>query len=320
MHSVLNCLHVLPTCGVAQAGLDSLPMDPQFEAVELEGNSVIKTFRLRCGVLQDDHAWHYHPECELTYILRGEGMRFIGDSVQHFGPGDLIFSGPNLPHCWVNDDIECSDPARNELLILQFKPECLGSDFLISPDAHSLLELIEFSKRGLKFSGPVVEKVGAAMDRLQRESSLTRLTTFVHLLDLLVQGDSVEELTSELYVNDTRDFHGGRIGTIMTYVKKNLSEEIRQSDVAELVTMTPQGFSRFFRATTGRTFVSFVNVMRIMEACRLLVNTDEDIIDIAFQCGYANLSNFNRRFSELKQTTPRDYRSQHSKLTERPTQ
>ena len=124
----------------------------------------------------------------------------------------------------------------------------------------------------------------------------------------------MEALTSELYVNDTRDFHGGRMGKVMAYVKENLREDIKQSDVAELVAMTPQGFSRFFRATTGRTFVSFVNVMRIMEACRLLVNTDEDIIDIAFKCGYANLSNFNRRFAELKNTTPREYRAQHSRL------
>ena len=290
-------------------------MDPKFEAIELEGNSVIKTIALQCAVLQHDHAWHYHPECELTYILKGEGTRFIGDNVQHFGPGDLVFSGPNLPHCWANDDTEGSDSQRNELLILQFKPDCLGPDFLISPDAQSLVKLIEYGKRGLKFSGPVVERVGAALEKMQDESGLTRLTTFVHLLDLLVQAENVEELTSELYVNDTRDFHGGRIGKVMAYVKENLSEDIKQSDVAELVAMTPQGFSRFFRATTGRTFVSFVNVMRIMEACRRLVNTDDDIIDIAFQCGYANLSNFNRRFSELKQTTPREYRNQHSKLS-----
>ena len=97
-------------------------------------------------------------------------------------------------------------------------------------------------------------------------------------------------------------------------VTANIAEEIKQADVAQALGMNPQSFSRFFKTTTGRTFVSFVNVMRIMEACRRLVSTDEDIIDIAFQCGYANLSNFNRRFSELKQTTPREYRNQHSKL------
>jgi transcriptional regulator GlxA family with amidase domain len=110
------------------------------------------------------------------------------------------------------------------------------------------------------------------------------------------------------------EFHGGRMTRIVDYVRDKLGEEIKQTDVAELVAMTPQGFSRFFRATTGRTFVSFVNVMRITQACKLLVNTRGDITDIAFECCYGNLSNFNRRFQELKHTTPRDYRAQHGRL------
>lgn len=102
-------------------------MGPKFEAIELEGDSVIKTFLVRCALLQENHPWHYHPECELTYIIKGEGTRFIGDNVQHFSPGDLIFASPNLPHCWTNDDSDNADPSRNELLVLQFKPEYLGS-------------------------------------------------------------------------------------------------------------------------------------------------------------------------------------------------
>ncbi|MEH6593244.1 MAG: AraC family transcriptional regulator [Halioglobus sp.] len=289
-------------------------MDPQFEAVELEGDSVIKSFVVQCALLQENHSWHYHPECELTYIMRGEGTRFIGDSVQHYGPGDLVFTGANLPHSWMNDDKDNSDPDRNHLLVVQFKPDCLGPDFLNSPDAHALETLFKYAKRGLKFTGDRVREISDTMASLADDSGLSRLTTFVHLLDLLSQATEVEALTSEVYVTDTTDFHGGRMGKVMDYVKTNLAEEITQSDVADLVAMTPQGFSRFFRATTGRTFVSFVNVMRIMEACRLLVNTDQDIIDIAFECGYANLSNFNRRFSELKKTTPRDYRQQQKKL------
>jgi AraC-like DNA-binding protein len=289
-------------------------MDPQFEAVELEGDSVIKTFSVDCALLQENHSWHYHPECELTYIIKGDGTRFIGDNVGQFRPGDLIFCGPDLPHCWTNDDKDNSNPSRNELLVLQFKADCLGPVFLNSPDAQSLKKMFKVGRRGLKFSGEVVDEVVADLYRLQDQTGMSRLTTFVHLLDLLCQSDEVDTLTSELYVTDTEDFHGGRMGKVMDYVRANLQEDITQSDVADLACMTPQGFSRFFRATTGRTFVSFVNVMRIMEACRLLVNTDQDIIDIAFECGYANLSNFNRRFSELKKTTPREYRKQHSKL------
>lgn len=289
-------------------------MDPKYEAIELEGDSVIKTFPVQCALLQEDHGWHYHPECELTYIQSGEGTRFIGDSVAQFGPGDLVLAGPHLPHCWINDDDDNTDPRRNDLRVLQFSWDCLGTVFLESPDALALRQLYKDAQRGVKFTGAAVEEIVQDLQQLDTSTGLNRLSTFVHLLDILSRTEEKELLTSELYVADTTDFHGGRMVKVLDYVKANIAYDIKQSDVAELVAMTPQGFSRFFRATTGRTFVSFVNVMRIMEACRLLANTDTDIINIAFDCGYANLSNFNRRFAELKQTTPTQYRTQHSKL------
>ena len=289
-------------------------MDPRFEAVELEGNSVIKIFPVRCALLQENHSWHYHPECELTHVVKGHGTRFVGDSVQRFAPGDLVLVGANLPHCWTNDDNENSDPSRNDLLVLQFKQDCLGSDFLNSPGAQTLKTLFDEGQRGLAYSGDCVKKIGGSLERLQEESGLSQLANFINLLDLLCKSNEVERLTSKFYIADTKDFQGGRMSKVVDYVRQNLAYDIKQSDVADLVSMTPQGFSRFFRATTGRTFVSFVNVMRIMKACQLLVNTDEHIIEVAFECGYANLSNFNRRFSELKKMTPREYRAQYRKL------
>ena len=126
--------------------------------------------------------------------------------------------------------------------------------------------------------------------------------------------DHSQPLTSELYQIDTSEFHGGRMTRVVDYVTAHLGEEIKQTDVAQALGMNPQSFSRFFKTTTGRTFVSFVNVMRIMEACRLLVNTDQDITEIAYNSGYGNLSNFNRHFRDLKQTTPREYREMHRQL------
>ena len=155
-------------------------MDPQFEAVELEGDTVIKTFPVHCALLQDNHSWHYHPECELTYIIKGEGTRFIGDNVQHFGPGDLIFCGPNLPHCWINDDKNSDDPARNQLLVLQFKPDCLGTEFLESPDAKPLKQLIKTGQRGMNISGQGADNIVAALQELQKSAGMSRLTSFVH--------------------------------------------------------------------------------------------------------------------------------------------
>lgn len=285
-------------------------MNPQFETVELEGNSCFRTQHFKCGYLQDDHSWHYHPECELTYIVKGKGTRFIGDSVEHFHEGDLVLIAPNIPHCWTNN----SKDEENEIVTMQFLPTCLGNDFLNSPDAHVLIEIFKRAKRGILIKNLDSGAIGKRLIELHKKNGLPRLSGFIDILDLVCRNNDNELLASELYAIDVSEFHSGRMRKVMEYIQEHLVDEIRQTDIAELVHMTPQGFSRFFRSTTGRTFVSFVNIVRIMEACRLLVSSEDDITSIAFECGYGNLSNFNRRFMEQKHCTPSDYRSNHNLL------
>ena len=281
-------------------------MEPKLETVELDGSTSLRTLHYECSAFQTNHDWHFHPECELSYVIHGTGTRFIGDSVDHFNPGDLVFIGPNIPHCWVSDEEE----SQNEMTVLQFSPTCLGEEFLNTPEASQLKALLTQAKRGLHYKGGT-SQIKSRLDQIENSSGLERIAHFIRLLDLLSSVEDKVLLTSELYFADNSEFHSGRLGKVMSYVKANLSADIKQTDVADVVCMTPQSFSRFFKATTGKTFVSFVNVMRITKACRLLANSKEDIIDIAFECGYSNLSNFNRRFSEIKKTTPSEYRKQH---------
>lgn len=285
-------------------------MNPQFETVELEGNSCFRTQHFKCGYLQDDHSWHYHPECELTYIIKGIGTRFIGDSVEHFNEGDLVLIAPNIPHCWTNN----SKGEENEIVTMQFLPTCLGNDFLNSPDAQVLIEMFQRAKRGILIKNLDSGAIGKLLIELHKKNGLPRLSGFIDILDLVCRNKDNELLASELYAIDVSEFHSGRMRKVMEYIQEHLVDEIRQTDIAELVHMTPQGFSRFFRSTTGRTFVSFVNIVRIMEACRLLVSSEDDITQIAFECGYGNLSNFNRRFMEQKHCTPSEYRNNHNLL------
>lgn len=288
-------------------------MDPQYEAVQIEGDACLKTFHFECDSLKDDHGWHYHPELELTYIVRGGGTRFVGDSVLRYREGDMVLLGPNLPHCWIDDE-QIPQTGVNELVVLQFKQHCLGEDFLDVPEAQPLRQLFRAALRGLHYAGDGADAIKVLMWSLLDKKGLERLTVLLQMLDALADTEAAKPLASEVYQIDNSEFHGGRMTRVVDYVRTNLTEEIKQTEVADSIGMSPQGFSRFFKATTGRTFVSFVNVMRIMEACKLLVNSDQDIIDIAFTCGYGNLSNFNRRFQELKQTTPREYRLSHSRL------
>lgn len=287
-------------------------MDPQYEAVQLEGDACLKAFHFHCDSLKNDHGWHYHPELELTHIVRGQGTRFVGDSVLRYRAGDLVLLGANLPHCWIDD--EHGQGEINELVVLQFKADCLGAGFLDVPEAQPLQQLFSTALRGLRYTDDSAEATLQLMWQLLDKKGLGRLSVMLQLLEGLADAEDAIPLASEVYQIDNSQFHGGRMTRVVDYVRAHLADEIKQTDVADSIGMSPQGFSRFFKATTGRTFVSFVNVMRIMEACKLLVNTQQDIIDIAFTCGYGNLSNFNRRFQELKQTTPREYRALHVRL------
>ncbi len=282
-------------------------MKPLFEAVHLDDKS-IRVLHYQCQAFQDEHSWHYHPEYELSYIVRGEGTRFLGDSVDVYHAGDLVFLGPDIPHCWTSNAGHREGPC--EMIVVQFRAECLGEGFLQIPEAQSLRSLLTNARRGIHYTGRGVEVIRRLMERLIDADGLYRIAVFIELLHGLGEEKNGELLMDETHMIDDDSFQEDRMSRVINHVISHLSSDIRQTEVADLLGMTPQGFSRFFKATTGRTFVSFVNRMRITEACRLLASTRDDILTISLQCGYSNLSNFNRRFSALKGTTPSQYRRQ----------
>ncbi len=293
-------------------------MEAMFENVEIEGDSCFKTWRFQCPSLESDHGWHYHPEFELTYVIKSEGMRFVGDSIQHFEEGDLVLVGANLPHCWQNDDVGSEDQEHCDLVVAQFSRSSFGEYFLGLPENRAISSMLERANRGLVIGGSAGEAVKQILLSLDGQQKGMRLVKLLECLQYIAESNELEELASAAYTIEKDEFHGRRISKIVRYVRDHLSEDIKQPILADIVGLTPQGFSRFFRAATGQTFVSFVNTVRITEACRQLVNSDKDITIIAYDCGYANLSNFNRRFREMKEVTPSKYRKLHSRLAVNP--
>ena len=279
-------------------------MKPKLESVRLDGNRSLKVMRYTCQAFQDDHGWHMHPEYELSLIIKGRGKRLLGDSIERFAPGDVVFVGPHVPHCWISDDHE----TENEMMVLQFGSPDLSNTLSHIPEAQALLPVLQEARRGLFYTDDAAQQLATALDATASHKGLSRLVEFMRLLEKLAELPVSQHLASALYSADNVQFHGGRMAKVMAYLKEHLANDIKQTDVAEHVHMTPQGFSRFFKATTGRTFVSFLHTMRITEACRLLLQDRRDIREIAIGCGYANISNFNRRFSEIKGCTPTDYR------------
>jgi AraC-like DNA-binding protein len=296
-------------------------MEPNFETVQADADSSFRSTRFTCASFAEDHSWHYHPEFELTWILRSEGTRFIGDSIEPYRTDDLVFIGPNLPHCYHDEPPATGINAGPELIVLQFRPESFGADFLGLPETRQINELFRASKCGLHVRGETSARVRELMMLILEKKGMGRLMVLLEILQTLAQGRrELRALASADYHinNDITEANRRRIEFIHRHVRENLGREISQPEIAASINLTPQAFSRFFRKATGQTFVGFVNILRINAVCRLLMETNQCITEIAMDCGYNNIANFNRQFMALKGMNPTQFRERRLHLLDRP--
>ncbi len=254
--------------------------------------------------------WHFHPECELTWIVSGHGRRFVGDHLSDYRAGDLVLLGPNLPHTWQSSSASSrTKSAKDHLaLVVQFRRDFLGCGFFDCPEASQLASLLGQSQRGLRFVGQTVTEATEILRSLPERSGFGRLAGLLQTLSILAKSPQTETLAGLRYRPSLAVADAQRIDAIAAYLNDHLDEEITQRDVARLVHMSPSSFNRFFRRVLGRTFIEYLHELRIGEACRLLIESDRSITQIAHQVGYANLTYFNRRFRVSKGMTAREYR------------
>jgi AraC-like DNA-binding protein len=292
-------------------------MDPNFETVQKDSESSFRSLRFSCSRFADDHTWHYHPEFELTWVLRSQGTRFVGDSIEPYCTDDLILLGPNLPHCLHDEPDANSLGVTPEVIVVQFRPESFGVDFLGLPEIRRISALMRASKRGLQVRHDTSARARELMLELPAKSGAGRLITLLEILEVIAtHSEDVRALASADYhiTNDINELSRRRIETIHRHVRENLTREISQSEIASKVGLTPAAFSRFFRKATGQTFVGFVNILRINEVCQRLMDGRECITDIAMSCGYNNIANFNRQFMAVKGMNPSQFREQRQRL------
>jgi AraC-like DNA-binding protein len=250
--------------------------------------------------------WHYHPELELTLILKGRGLRFVGDSVQDFREGDLCLLGSGLPHSWHSAPRK---GGRAHSAVIQFLPAFLGSCLVESPEMKPIRNLFDHARRGLRITGATNARVQEHMLELCRHppASPMRSALLLMILAILAQSRQCEPLSLAQPPAAAPHIHR-RLAAVFDRLNRPGVDPPRQHEAATAAGMSPAAFSRFFHRHVGKTYVGYLNELRVATACRALVETDRPIIEIAYECGFNNLSNFNRRFLMLKGATPRQYR------------
>ncbi|MBI1782199.1 MAG: AraC family transcriptional regulator [Sphingobacteriales bacterium] len=258
--------------------------------------------------------WHYHPEMEIVLVTESTGKRFIGDHVSDFMPGNLAFLGPNIPHTYKNDDNYYADGSelRAKSIVIHFSPESLGNDFLKLPESYLLNKLFEEAVYGLEIKGKTNQVISnklydiVSMQGLKRWICLTEM-----LLDIATAKREAQKITHAPYIG-YNEKESTRLCNVFSWVTANLSKEINLAEAAEVAQMNTNAFSRFFSLRTRKTFSGFLQEMRLQKAAKLLIETEMPVTKICFECGYNNISNFNRQFLNYYNMNPLKYKKTFS--------
>ncbi|MEZ4802581.1 MAG: AraC family transcriptional regulator [Gelidibacter sp.] len=280
-------------------------MKPSLEVLELTNSQKsFNFFKVEVDYLKP--FWHYHPEVELTLIAKGQGTRFVGNSILPFFDYDLVLIGENVPHQWVS--VQRDGASNEQAFVFQF-PKNIFKSFEEFVPLQSLFEAAEL---GLQFTNPSLEII-EIIKGFGESNKMRQIRLLMEILTLLHE-DTHRKTLSTVHYNPYKLKTGqqDKVNATISYILENLEKRLTVQSLAELTHMVPQSFCRWFKKETGNSFVTFLNTSRIENACQLLLTTDLSIQQIAFDSGFESLSHFNRTFKSLKNTNPRTYKSKHS--------
>ncbi|GAB2766534.1 AraC family transcriptional regulator [Rhabdobacter roseus] len=258
-----------------------------------------------------DAPYHFHPEYELTYIVQGQGQRFVGDQVEAFREGDLVLLGPNLAHCWRSDERYYQVPAthESESVVIQFSERFVQSALAGIPEFSALTPIFLSAQRGLCFRPSRNDHDAAsALNQPPQSTPAEQVVLFLRLLLNLVQENTRRFLASEGYLPRPNQVETDRMQRILDYTMLHFKETISLSEIAAIAHLSEAAFCRYFRQRTRKSYVAYLNELRVGHARQLLVTTSEGVGQVALLCGFPNLSHFHRLFRRFTGYSPLRYR------------
>jgi AraC-like DNA-binding protein len=253
-----------------------------------------------------DSPFHYHPEYELTYIVKGDGLRYIGSRIDEFTEGELVLLGPNLPHCWSSRPMSEGDNVK--AFVIQFNDAVIKDTFLQLPEFESLNRLLRASRSGIVFDKHDFNNYWKDL------SKLNAARQFLKLVEILLElsEKSYEFLLSDIYEEDKDQ---QRFQAVFSYIIEHFRENISLEQVADIAHLSPTSFCRYFKRLTGKTMLEVILEYRLKAASQLLLHTSKRINEIALASGFEDIPYFNRAFKKWQGESPKVFRR---RLTPRP--
>ena len=249
-------------------------------------------------------AWHFHPEIEICFTRQSQGRRYTGNRINDYREGDLVMFGSLLPHGYTTIH-------QSEQVVIQLTRNFLGEDFFDKPEMRPLSDLLEKATMGLEFFGETHRQATALIEQLMAAEGTEKLLYLLKLLSTLAESEEVNTICSKDYSATLNMDQLSRIKRVFDYIEANFTQDISISEVARSVNLSEPAFYKFIRRHTKQKFTHIINQYRIFHATELLINTEKTIAEVCYECGYNNVSYFNRKFREIMDETPRDFKKKY---------
>ena len=273
-----------------------------FETLSSSQPSSFKVFRFKCKKFPS--LLHYHNEYELVYIRKGKGIRYIGSNVSEFNRGDLILIGPGLTHYYKNEVVTSENPEDwAESLVIHFKYDALGSCFFTIPESTQIRQLLALCEYGIQIEGENKDKIIDSFCTLESQTGMEQLISFLNILHLASTSGKTT-LVSGHMAGSKHD----RMEEISIYLIENITNPILLDEISKRFGMSKSSFCHFFKRRTQRAFTGYLNELRISRACKLIIEDKLNITQIAYECGFNNISYFNNRFKKNMSMQPTEYK------------
>lgn len=280
-------------------------LEPWFETVTVPADRSWLLFD-RC-LPEFPFNWHYHPEFELTLTLNSTGMRFVGDSIEHYGDGDLVLLGPNLPHAWQSQAL-IETPGVHRAMICWFTRDWIEGLIALTPELAAIKPLLDESGHGVCFGDEMPAEVRERLARLNDIAPEQQILTLLGVLvDLARSSDRRPLSTGEVTVSSVpRD--RARMERVLNYIHAHYAGPVSLEPLSDIAHLSESQLQRLFKRSTRMTISQYVGHLRIGSACRLLVQTDQPLARIAETAGFSDAAHFSRQFRAARGMTPGDYR------------
>lgn len=254
--------------------------------------------------------FHSHPELELVYIKESYGKRIVGNSVEQFVSGDMVFLGSDIPHVWLNDEIyyQGISTLKAKAIVVYFNKEIFGPTFYEQKETQKIINLFSQGEKGLSITGKTNEKIAKKLEKLITKQNFEIIVGLFEILSILSESTEIDIINNEAYSPTNEQSKNDRLSDVFEYVKENYKEDISLIEIAKIANLTPTSFCRMFKTKTKKHFVEYLNEIRVSNACKYLIETDMGMSEIAYECGYKTVSNYNKFFKKLTRTTPKEYR------------